>query len=158
MNKLLSLALFVCLINITLAAPTQAAPRWQTGTMDGKIVAISPSKKVTLKIIKPKNSIWGYFIIPLTPDHTKALEKHRINPHYSFVPTYIRIDKIERRSTGKVNQYQNYISIELDGRQWDDLKKGATLSIELPDGTQYNESLRGSMKVIRRIEKDLRTP
>ena len=89
------------LINILFSISAQAAGGWKQGIMDGKAVAISPSKKVTLKIIKPKDGIWGHFIIPLTPEHTEKLKKHRINPHYSFIPAYITIDKIERRKHRK---------------------------------------------------------
>lgn len=123
--------------------------------MDGKAVAISPSKKITLQIIKPKEGIWGHFIIPLSPEHTEKLKKHRINPHYSFIPTYITIDKIERRSTGKVNQYQHYIRIDVDRRQWNGLKKGKTLQIELPDGTLFEETLKGSFKIMKKVERRL---
>jgi len=143
------------LINIFFSISAQAAGGWKQGIMDGKAVAISPSKKVTLKIIKPKDGIWGHFIIPLTPEHTEKLKKHRINPHYSFIPAYITIDKIERRSTGKVNQYQHYISIDVDRRQWYGLKKGETLQIELPDGTVYKETLKGSFKVMKKVERGL---
>ncbi len=143
------------LTSILLSFSAHAAGKWQEGAMDGKAVAISPSKRVTLQIIKPKDGIWGHFIIPLTPEHSEKLKKHRINPHYSFIPTYISIDKIERRSTGKVDQYQHYISIDVDRRQWSGLKKGTSLQIELPDGTQYKETLRGSFKVMKKVERSL---
>lgn len=94
-------------------------------------------------------------MIPLSEEHTKKLKKYRINPHYSFVPTYITIDKIQRRSTGKVNEYEHYISIEVDQRQWDGIKKGSSLVIELPDGTSLEETLRGSMTVLRKVERSL---
>lgn len=142
-------------ISVLLNTPTQASGKWQQGIMGGKAVAIAPSKQVTLQIIKPKDGIWGHFIIPLTPEHTEKLKKHRINPHYSFIPTYITIDKIERRSTGKVNQYQHYISIDVDRRQWNGLKKGKSLQIELPDGTVYKETLRGSFNVMKKVERGL---
>ena len=87
MNKPTSLLICVLLINTMLAVPAHAGGRWQQGVMDGKAVAISPSKKVTLQIIKPKDGIWGHFIIPLTPEHTEKLKKHRINPHLSIIHT-----------------------------------------------------------------------
>ena len=150
-----ALFISILLFNILLGASAHAAGSWKQGLMDGKAVAISPSKKVSLQIIKPKDGIWGHFIIPLTPKHTEKLKKHRINPHYSFIPTYITIDKIERRSTGKVNQYQHYISIDVDRRQWNGLKKGSSLQIELPDGTLYKESLKGSYRVMKKVERGL---
>lgn len=150
-----ALLIGILLINALLSISAHAAGGWKQGVMDGKAVAISPSKKVTLQIIKPKDGIWGHFIIPLAPEHAEKLKKHRINPHYSFIPTYITIDKIERRSTGKVNQYQHYISIDVDRRQWNGLKKGESLQIELPDGTTYKETLKGSFKVMKKVERGL---
>ena len=155
MTKSISLLISTIMISTLLSLSAHAGGKWQQGAMDGKAVAISPSKKVTLQIIKPKDGIWGHFIIPLTPEHTEKLKKHRINPHYSFIPTYITIDKIERRSTGKVNQYQHYISIDVDRRQWNGLKKGKSLQIELPDGTAYKETLKGSFKVMKKVERAL---
>ena len=150
-----SLLICATLISVLLSFSAHAGGKWQQGSMNGKAVAISPSKKVTLQIIKPKAGIWGHFIIPLTPEHTEKLKKHRINPHYSFIPTYITIDEIERRSTGKVDQYQHYISIDVDQRQWNGLKKGNSLQIELPDGTQYKETLKGSFKIMKKVERSL---
>ncbi|OUS23702.1 hypothetical protein A9Q99_27080 [Gammaproteobacteria bacterium 45_16_T64] len=123
--------------------------------MEGKSVAITPNHGIALTVIKPKNGIWGHFIIPLTPEQTEKLKKYRINPHFSFVPAYITIDKIERRSTGKVNEYEHFISVEVDQRQWAGLKKGSTLIIELPDGTILKENLRGSMTVMKKVERRL---
>ena len=155
MTRIFTFALLTLLLNISFSIPSQAEGLWHNGTMEGKTVAISPSKKISLKIIKPKSGIWGHFIIPLTKEHTEKLKKYRINTNYSFIPAYISIDGIERRSTGKVNQYRYYISIEVDRRQWDGLKKGSVLKIELPDGTVFEERLRGSMKALKKVERDL---
>ncbi|OUR92545.1 hypothetical protein A9Q81_16505 [Gammaproteobacteria bacterium 42_54_T18] len=158
MKKPISLLISAILISACLSISAHAAGKWQKGIMDGKAVAVSPSKKVTLQIIKPKDGIWGHFIIPLSPEHTKRLKKHRINPHYSFIPAYITIDKIERRSTGKVNQYQHYISIDVDRRQWNGLKRGKSLQIELPDGSVYKETLKGSFKIMKKVERGFISP
>jgi len=155
MTRTITFAILSLLLSTLLSIPAHAEGLWHNGTMKGKTVAISPSKKVTLKIIKPKDGIWGHFIIPLSQEHTKQLKKYRINANYSFIPAYITIDGIERRSTGKVNQYQYFISIEVDRRQWDGLKKGSILKIELPDGTVFQEKLRGSMNALKKVERGL---
>lgn len=141
-------ALLVC------SAMAQASGSWSNETINGKMMAVTPTFKLHVyQIDRPNESVWGKIEIPIQADQLPELHKHRKSPNFPFIDVGVEVDKYYRTAQGHIHNDQNLITVEIDRRHWDGLKKGSHLIIRLPDGTELKENLRGSGATLRAIER-----
>lgn len=136
----------------TLTAPAHAAS-WRLSTEGDAPVAISPISNMILKMRKPKEGIWGKLYINLNNEQVEALKEYRLDKYFAFISVGVEIDGYVRNTNAKVVEMKKFVRIDIDQRMWNDLKKGSRLIIYLPDGSTYKETLRGSSKALRALEK-----
>ena len=152
--KALSHLLLLTVLLLGSSTWTQAADSWANQTIDGKLMAITPIFKLQVyQLDRPSESIWGKINIPVLPEQLPELHKHRKSPNFPFIDVGVDVDKYYRTAQGHIHDDENLITVEIDQRQWDGLKKGSHLIIRLPDGTEMKESLRGSGKALRTMER-----
>ena len=133
---------------------TAAADSWTNSTLNGKAIAITPNYQLHIYMeAKPTEPVWGKLDIPITSEQLPELNKHLKSPNFPFINVAIEVDKYYRVMQGRIFKDQLQVSVDLDLRQWDGLKKGDQLEIMLPDGTNLKESLRGSGAALRKIER-----
>lgn len=148
------LRLLILLATLIASAASLAAGSWSNQTINGKLMAITPNYKLQVYIMEnPNQSVWGRINIPVSKEQLPALHKHRKSPNFPFIDVGVEVDKYYRTAQGHIHDDTLLITVELDQRQWEGLKKGNQLRISLPDGTDLNESLRASGAVLRAIER-----
>lgn len=136
------------------SALTQAADRWVSQTINGDLLAITPAYQLQVYMVeRPTETIWAKINIPVNEDQLPELHKHRKSPNFPFVDVGVDVDGYYRTAQGHIHDEQKLITVEIDQRHWDGLKKGNKLILSLPDGTKLEEPLRGSGAVLRSIER-----
>lgn len=149
-------SLIVSLLLI-LAIPAWAAPEWSTRWDNGDLLAVTPSHNLQLRLAAhPNESTWGTMEIPIRAEQLEALNKHRKDKLFPYIDVAVEVDKYYRTAQGHILQSRLIIKTDLDVRQWEGLKKGSRLSVRLPDGTEFKETLRGSGAALRAVEKRYR--
>ncbi|MBA56228.1 MAG: hypothetical protein CMK89_17390 [Pseudomonadales bacterium] len=144
----------ILVVLLVCSAMAQASGSWTNQTIDGKMVAVTPNFKLQVyQIDRPNESVWGKIIVPINADQLPELHKRRKSPNFPFIDVGVEVDKYYRTAQGHIHDDQNLVSVEIDRRHWDGLKKGNHLIIRLPDGTELKESLRGSGAALRAIER-----
>ena len=147
-NILIPLILLVC------SAVSLAADTWINQTIDGTLMAITPTYKLQVYQIERANeAVWGKINIPVSVDQLPELHKHRKTPNFPFIDVGVEVDKYYRTAQGHIHDDQSLVTVEIDRRHWEGLKKGSHLIIRLPDGSELKESLRGSGAALRAIER-----
>ena len=117
-------------------------------------MALTPKYRLHIYMVdKPTEPIWGKLDIPITNEQLPELNKHLKSPNFPFINVAIEVDKYYRVMQGRIYKDELLVSVDLDLRQWDGLKKGDQLEIMLPDGTSLKENLRGSGAALRKIER-----
>lgn len=150
-RKLYYLMPLMLLLSSTL---THAADRWVNQTINSTLVAITPAHQLQVFMVeRPTETIWAKINIPVNEDQLPELHKHRKSPNFPFIEVGVDVDGYYRTAQGHIHDEQNLITVEIDQRHWDGLKKGNKLILSLPDGTELGESLRGSGAVLRSIER-----
>lgn len=147
-------SVFISLILLVLPGLAQAADSWSNQTINGMLMAITPTYKLQVyQEARPNESVWGKINIPISEDQLPELHKHRKSPNFPFIDVAVDVDKYYRTAQGHIHDDQHVITLEIDRRQWDGLKEGSHLIIRLPDGTEMKETLRGSGSALRAIER-----
>lgn len=142
------------LLLLLVSAPLLAAGAWSTRWDNGDLLAITPNHQMVLRMdLKPGQAVWGRLIIPIKAEQLTELNKHRKVPEFPYIDVAIEVDRYYRTAQGHIFDKELYVSIELDVRQWEGLKKGSRLVIRLPDGTEYKEALAGSGQALQEVEK-----
>ena len=136
-----------------LHSPAASAASWEISDQDGTPVAITPKHNMILKMIKPRDGIWGKLYVSLTDDQVEALKNYRLDKYFSFISVGVEVDGYTRDSNAKVEESKNFVRIDIDQRLWEGIKKGSKFNVYLPDGSTYKETLRGSSKALRRLEQ-----
>ncbi len=149
--------LFTATVLMALCSLSWAQGTWTLRNSDGVNVAITPSYQLEVRIMpRPNETVWGKIEIPIKEEQLPELHKHRKSPNFPFIDVGIEIDRYYRTAQGRIYDDRLMVSVELDLRQWEAMKKGNRLLISLPDGTEMKESLRGSLKVLRQAETSRR--
>lgn len=152
--KMLTRPTLMALLLLVTSTLVQASGNWTNETLDGTLMAITPLYKLQVYQIERANeAVWGKINIPVQADQLPELHKHRKSPNFPFIDVGVEVDKYYRTAQGHIHDDRNLVTVEIDRRHWDGLKKGSQLIISLPDGTQLKESLRGSGAALRTIER-----
>lgn len=142
------------LLLLVAAGISQAADSWTNQTVNGSLIAVTPTYKLQVyQIERPTETIWGKIAIPVTEEQLPELHKHHKSPNFPFIDVGVDVDKYYRTAQGHILDNKKMITVEIDRRHWDGLKNGSKLVITLPDGTEIKESLRGSGAALRAIER-----
>tara|TARA_Y100000589_G_scaffold287797_1_gene288800 strand:+ start:392 stop:886 length:495 start_codon:yes stop_codon:yes gene_type:complete len=134
----------MALVVLLLAASTsQAADSWTNQTINGTLMAITPTYKLQVyQLANPSESVWGRINIPISAEQLPELHKHRKSPNFPFIDVAVEVDKYYRTAQGHIHDDTKLITVEIDRRHWDGLKQGNHLIIRLPDNTELKESLK----------------
>ena len=152
--KALSLHFLMPLVLLVCSASTQAADRWTNQTVDGTLMAITPTYQLQVYMVaSPTETVWAKINIPVDRDQLPELHKHRKSPNFPFIDVGVDVDKYYRTAQGHIHDERALITVEIDRRHWDGLKKGSKLILSLPDGAELKESLRGSGAALRAVER-----
>lgn len=152
-------AMLVALMTATLMtatfmySPAASAASWNVSDQDGTPVAITPKHNMILKMIKPKDGIWGKLYVSLSDEQVENLRKYRLDKYFAFISVGVEVDGYTRDTNAKVEETQKFVRIDIDQRMWEGIKKGNKFNVYLPDGSTYKETLRGSSKALRRLEQ-----
>lgn len=139
---------------LLLSNPSFAAEIWTNSTKEGRPSAVTPKYQLRIYMAdKPTEPVWGKLDIPITEDQVPELNKHLKSPNFPFINVAVEVDKYYRVMQGRIYKDELLVSVDLDLRQWDGMKKGDKLEIMLPDGTSLFETLRGSGAALRKIER-----
>ena len=142
----------VCMM-LSTANHSVASENWVLRKNNGGYIAVTPIHRLKIQMVeRPNESVWGQLDIPVKPSQLPELHKHRKSPHFPFIDVAIEVDRYYRTAQGHIHDDELVITVELDLRQWEGLKKGNRLIIGLPDGTTIKESLKGSLYVLRKAE------
>ena len=145
--------LVASLIMMTLSSSVVAQESWILQKQKGTNIAITPKHQLQIRMMeRPNEAVWGRLDIPVKAAQLPELHKHRKTPHFPFVDVAIEVDRYYRTAQGHIHDDDLMVTVELDLRQWEGLKKGNHLIIGLPDGSQLKESLKGSLGVLRKAE------
>lgn len=147
--KLLSLLVLL----ITFSTSVSAANSWQLRSVDGQNIAVTPTHNMYLKMIKPNKGLWGRLYINMSAEKVKGLNKYRLDKYFPFITVGIEVDGYTRNTNARLDESNGFVRLDIDGRMWEGLKKGKKFIIYLPDGNNYEETLRGSSKALRQLEK-----
>lgn len=147
------LLLLVMITGTMLYIPPAHATSWRTSVQDGVPIAITPRQGMILKMIKPSNDLWGKLYISLTDEQVTALRKHRLDKYFAFISVGLEVDGYTRNTNAKVEETEKFVRIDIDQRMWEGIKRGTKFNVYLPDGSTYKETLRGSSKALRQMEK-----
>ncbi len=137
---------------LLVASPLTQASSWKIEPPLENLAARSPNNTILLKMQKPKEGIWGFFYVPTTIEQTEALKKHRIDKYFSYINGIIEIDGYQHLAIAKVDEHNLFIRIQIEKDAWEHLKEGKSLILRLPDGTELKDTLKGSHKVLSRLE------
>ncbi len=140
------------LIMTTFCVNAQAGNAWQVSTTDGSSVAISPTQNMIIKMRKPSSGLWGMLYVSIDDTQIKNLQKHRLDQYFSFISVGLDVDGYTRNANAKIVKSQNFLRIDIDQRMWDGFKKGDELTVMLPEGSTYKETLRGSSSALKKLE------
>ncbi|MDX1694100.1 MAG: hypothetical protein R3208_10060 [Ketobacteraceae bacterium] len=140
---------------LSLQATPVFAASWQVSEQEGVPVAVTPKHNMMLKMIKPKNDIWGKLYISLSDEQVASLRQHRIDKYFSFISVGVEVDRYTRNMNAKVEESKNFVRVDIDQRMWQGIKNGSRLNVYLPDGTTYKETLRGSSRALQKLEKHI---
>ncbi len=142
----------VALLLLTGMLPDALA--WSLTVRENVTVAASRSGRMELAAATPRREgIWGTLTLPITDKQVEPLRAHRYDKYFAIVPVLIDIDGFQRQANAKVNETGRSIAVEIDLTSWDDIKRGKSIVITLPDGKAYKESLSGSRDALRGLEK-----
>ena len=143
---------------LALFAPlTLAADTWTTQWHQGNLVAVTPRNHLVVGMqLKPNDAVWGVMNIPIQKEQVAELNKHRMDPLFPFIKVDITVDDYYRTAQAHIYEDGLYVQTELDVRQWEGLKSGNILKVRLPDGSEFKETLHGSGKALRALEKHYR--
>lgn len=130
------------------------ASAWSLTMRENVTVAASQNGRMALAAANPRREgIWGTLTLPISPKQVEPLRAHRYDKYFAIVPVLIDIDGFQRQANAKVNESAHSIAVEIDLTSWDDIKRGKTIVVTLPDGKIYKESLTGSRDALRGLEK-----
>ncbi len=147
---------FILLIalSIFLSTLAQASDRWETRTFNDQPTAVTPHQQLQVYMPKKFNQYrWGILVIPIQEEQLPALHKHRKSPNFPFIDVGLDVDGYYVTAQGHIHDEDHLLTVELTQQQWDGLKKGSKLIVELPDGTSYSETLRGSSAALKQLER-----
>ena len=130
-----------------------AGNSWRISTIEQSSVAITPKHGMILKMRKPNKGLWGKLYINVDNQQIENLQKHRLDKYFSFISVGLEVDGYTRNANAKVVETKGFVRIDIDQRMWEGFKKGSKLIVYLPDGSEYTETLRGSSKALRHLEK-----
>lgn len=153
-STLTSILAPLTLLLMLVISHAQAADGWTNQTINGNLMAITPTYKLQVyQQARPSEMVWGKINIPVSEEQLPDLHKHRKSPNFPFIEVAVEVDKYYRTAQGHIHDDLELITVEIDRRHWDGLKQGNHLIIRLPDGTEMKESLRGSGAALRAIER-----
>lgn len=139
---------------LLVAANVEDVTAWTLTTRDNVAVAASQNGRMALAAATPRREgIWGTLTLPISPKQVEPLRAHRYDKYFAIIPVLIDIDGFQRQANAKVNESDHRIAVEIDLTSWDDIKRGKTIVVTLPDGKSYKESLTGSRDALRGLEK-----
>ena len=143
----------ITLLVLAFSTSSFGADKWTLKHVNGVNIAVTPMYNLEVQMLdRPQEAIWGKLEIPITPEQLPELHKHRKSPNFPFINVGIEVDRYYRTAQGHIHDDRLRVTVEVDLRQWEGMKKGNHLIISLPDGTEMKESLRGSLKVLREAE------
>lgn len=147
----------IAVVLLLASATAIAASGWINRVENGTMMAITPNHQLILRMdLKPNQSTWGELLIPLQPEQVAELNRHRKDKLFPYIEVAIEVDRYYRTAQGHIFGNELYVKTTLDVRQWEGLKKGKRLIVRLPDGSEYKESLSGSGKALREVERHYR--
>lgn len=141
------------ILTLVFSSNVNAGNAWTVSTIAQDSVAVTPKHNLILKMIKPNKGLWGKLYINLNSKQIEKLKNHRLDKYFSFISVDIEIDGYTRNTNAKVVESKGFIRIDIDQRMWDGFKKGNRMTVNLPDGSSYGETLRGSSRALRRLER-----
>ncbi|MGB3621559.1 hypothetical protein FT643_00790 [Ketobacter sp. MCCC 1A13808] len=142
------------LSNLVFSGLSLAGDSWTNAIVKGEPIAVTPKYRLHIYMAKhPTEPVWGKLDIPIKAEQLPELNNHLKSPNFPFIDVAIEVDKYYRVMQGRIYKDELIVSVDLDLRQWDGLKKGDELEIVLPGGTEFKESLRGSGTALRKIER-----
>lgn len=131
-----------------------ASDTWSNIETANDVIAVTPQHRFHIYLAeRPMEAVWGKLDIPISEELLPELHKHRKSPNFPFINVAVEVDSYYRVMQGRIYDDDLKVEVDLDLRQWDGLKKGNRLKIGLPDGTEYEESLKGSGNALRNIER-----
>ncbi len=149
----LVLRLFL-VIAVFLSAAATHASAWTIKVRDSGPVASSADGRMELAAAHPRREgIWGTLTLPIKEAQVEALRAHRYDKYFAIIPVLVDIDGFQRQANAKINEPGRKVAVEIDFTSWDDIKRGNTILITLPDGKTYKQSLSGSREALRSLEK-----
>lgn len=142
---------------LALAPSAWAETAWSTRWDNGDLIAVTPVHALEIRLAAhPNQSTWGTLQIPFKAEQLDELNKYRKDKLFPYIDVAVEVDKYFRTAQGHILKDKLIIKTDLDVRQWEGLKKGNRLVVRLPDGTEFNEPLRGSGKALGDVEKRYR--
>lgn len=143
----------ITLLLLAFSSSGFGADKWTLKTVNGVNIAVTPKYALEVQMLeRPQEAIWGKLEIPVTEEQLPELHKHRKSPNFPFINVGIEVDRYYRTALGHIHDDRLMVTVDVDLRQWEGMKKGNLLIISLPDGTEMKESLKGSLKVLRQAE------
>lgn len=127
---------------------------WVASTKEGRTMARTPEKNWVLVMRKPNEGLWGLLYIESNPEQIERLKKVRLVEGFNFFNVVVEIEDFQRELRARYDDKQNYLAVDIDVRAWEQIKVGKRMRIRLPDGTEQEDTLRNSDKIMRQMESE----